>query len=613
MAFQPGQSGNPKGRPPKRFDSTQAPAEPRHLPNTTGRLHLDGWYSMLSALGTGRDPRKGVGYYADVVSWEQALEYWRGDDLAARMVEIVPNEMTREGWRFCVPEDAEGNDDDYGVELSKNVATKWEELDVIGAFHQALCYERAYGGGAILLGADDGQPLDQPLDISRIKSFDWMTVFEPREILAIGFYSNPRAPKFAKPALYQLTPILSGAPAPGEPTTQPMIRVHETRLIVFNGTKVSNIRQRGAWGDWGDSIFTRVAPVLRDFNLSWGAAGVLVANFAPAVMKIKELHKIMSENNKELFQARMAAVALSQSTAGVTLMDADEEYKREQTPVSGLPDLLDRFARRLAASGDIPFQVLFGESPGGINASGASGDQVRMWYDRIRSWQIRKLLPALKRLTKIVLAVLGGEPENWSIEFCPLWQPTEAEQATTRKTQMEIDTGYFGIGSLSAEEIRRARFSGAQFSYATRVIVKPTTEPTDQDIEEYKSGAATNGNQIAPTGGATATAAGGEDVQKSAMNGAQMEGMIAIVTAVIQGSIPRESGKAMLLQAIPGLTEPDAEALLGPKNFEAPPPAPPSPFGGGGGFGGKPDVKPEEGKPIGKPEPGEKQPPKAEE
>jgi phage-related protein (TIGR01555 family) len=560
--YKPGQSGNLKGRPPKgaprRFDSTRT----------------DGWYSMLTGLGTpARDKRTSTGFCADVVPYEQALEYWRGDDLAARLVETVPNEMTREGWRFCVPDDAEGNTEDYGVELSERVAEKWEALGVIGAVHQALCFKYAFGGGAILMGADDGQPLDQKLDLAKIKSFDWLTVFEPRELIAIGYYSDPRAPMFGKPALYQLTPVMSGAPAPGQPTTTPTIRVHESRLIIFNGTKVSNLRQRGTWGDWGDSIFTRVSPVLRDFNLAWGSAGILVSSFAPAVFKIEDLHKIMSENNKELFQARMAAVALSQATAGVTLIDKNEEYKREQTPVTGLADLLDRFSRRFAAAADIPFQVLFGESPGGINAGGASGDQIRMWYDRIRSKQVRDLMPGLKRLTLVLLPTLGGAPENWSIEFCSLWQPTEAEDAETRKKQMEIDTGYFGIGSLTSEEIRRARFSGDQFSYATRVITTEPDEPTEKEIEEYKSGATPAVDPAAPAG---------EDVQKTAMNGAQIESLILTVEKVLSGSISRESGIAILMTAFQ-LTEADAAALLGPATFEpTTPPAAPPPFGGGG-------------------------------
>ncbi len=138
-----------------------------------------------------------------------------------------------------------------------------------------------------------------------------------------------------------------GTPKPGKQLTT-LVQVHESRLIVLKGVRTSRLRLNGQYGIAGDSVFTRVNRVLRDFNVSWGAAGILVNDFAQPVFKMEGLAKMMEKDNKELFQARMLAVALSMSTARAVLIDSNEEYKREQTPVTGLPELLELFCKRLA-------------------------------------------------------------------------------------------------------------------------------------------------------------------------------------------------------------------------------------------------------------------------
>lgn len=461
---------------------------------------IDGWQNSLTGIGDIMvDKRLSTTFSgAEVVTNEYAEGLWRGDDLASRIIETWPNEMLRQGYEITVqdaksgagdedkPEDAIERGDGIGwikrrssrmdaaqksAKIRDLATAKLEELDANGALHTALCYRRAYGGGAILIGANDGsRDLAKPLRPELVTSIDFLTVLEPRELIPRYYYADPRAPKFNEVAIWQMQTVASGNPLPADQKRAfgiTVADVHETRLIIFKGPRVTRRPSVEVNAGFGDSVFTRVNRVLSDFNVSWASAGILVADFAQAVFKIKGLAEAMSMDKDDLLKIRMRAVELSRSTARAVLIDSEEEFKREQTPVSGLPELLDRFMSRLAAAADQPKTLLMGESPGGLGSNGES--EVRFFYDRVASAQTRDLLPALRKLVGLVFQSLGGAPADWGIEFRPLWQPTEAEQATARKTQAETDQIYIMNDVLSPAEVTRSRFSGDKYSFQTTV------------------------------------------------------------------------------------------------------------------------------------------------
>lgn len=600
MTFKPGHSGNPKGRP--RTDADPKFQEPvsRNPWLALAKERRDGWYSLLTGLGTeSRDKRRSVLFVPDIITPDEAKNIWQGDDLGAKVVEMIPNDMTREGFELLVTGKAEGNDESYGKELSEKMSDWYEEVDLTTAFYDCLCQERALGGSAMLLGAVDNQDdWSKPLNENAVREFDWLTVLEPEELTPVEFYTDARAKNFGKPEIYQITPIRTGTPGPTSRASESkqrenltsMMNVHESRLVIFPGTRVTRVpRYTSALSHWGDSIFTRIYRVLRDFNISWAGAGILVSDFAQAVFKIEDLHKIMSENNKDLFAARMAAIELSRSTARAVLIDKNEEFSRQQTPVTGLAELLELFGRRFCAAADVPFSVFFGESPGGINASGASSDQVRLYYDRCRSLQHRKLGGPLRKITRLKLQTMGGEPDKWCNKFNSLWQETDGERINNRKGQMEVDKGYFDMGALGQDEIREQRFGGDEYSYETHVEVTTSENLDPADVASLRTPGGTAANLVvdpaapaAPGAAPEAAAPADSDIQKEALNGAQVTSLIEVVTAVGAKTLSRLSGQKILELAFQ-LAPADAIAILGPEDFEPKEPDPkPSPFGGGG-------------------------------
>jgi phage-related protein (TIGR01555 family) len=164
----------------------------------------------------------------------------------------------------------------------------------------------------------------------------------------------------------------------------------------------------------------------------------------------------------------MQMIELSRSVAKALVIDAeDESFTRVATSFAGLPDVLDRFADRLAAASGYPATVLFGSAPAGLNATGDS--DIRLYYDRVQSYRRDEIKPGVERIVKAIMSEVGSEPEHWDIEFGSLYQPTDVESADLRQKVAQTDKLYVDMGSITPEEVTLSRFGETGWSMETKV------------------------------------------------------------------------------------------------------------------------------------------------
>lgn len=497
--FAKGASGNPKGRPRK--DAKK--------PDKKGLLaRMDGWFSMLTGVGTSTyDKRLGQDFCADVVTPALARELWRGDDLAARAIDLPADDMTRAGFDFTVQDDksdeankekADAADSD-SKKLQEEIEDDWKELGLIPKLKNALGFEGAYGGAAILIGAKDAtEDLSQPLDLATVRSVDYLTVLEARELVPYFWYTNPQAPKYGEVSVYQLAPIGQGQSADGEIASATQILIHESRLAIFPGIRVSREDLAGTNG-WGDGKLTRMWRVLRDFNIAWDGTGVLLSDFSQAVFKMKDLAILLgTQDGEETLQKRLRALELSRSICRAAVIDEEESLERQTTNVTGLAELLREYMSRMASAADMPVTRLFGTSPAGLNATGES--DITLWYDRVSAMQEQKVIPHLEYITEILLAARKKKVGRFTITARPLWQPSEKEIVETRKVQADTDAIYMSNSVLSADEVAQSRFGGDTYSIETvvdfddRAALEAELEKEEKAAEAQAEALAQNNN-----------------------------------------------------------------------------------------------------------------------
>lgn len=460
----------------------------------------DGFANVLTKVGDRyRDKtRAGLTFARDFVDEITAEEIWLGDDIAARVIEMPPKVQLQNGFEVQIAklepkdtttrpyvergdlleeddeEEAEAlavSDEDEDERAEEKAAEErlkaiLDDLETVSTFIEARQWSRAYGGSAILLGIDDGaRNLAEPVDEDAIKAIRFMVVLRPREIWPTKWSNNPRSGMYGKPVEYSVQRETNGNLATST------FQVHHSRIIRFDGIKVSRRHTRVNRG-WGDSILNRLIEPLGDFQQSYKAVPNLIADFAQGVHKIKGLAELLLNNEDEAVTKRIESMDLARSVLRSLVIDSEDDFSRQSTPIAGLPELLDRCAKRFAASADMPVSMLMGDQPAGLNATGEQN--TRWWYDAQGADRELKVRPAINRLVRLIFLSSEGptggkEPEQWTVEFASLWIPSDSETADLRSKVANADKAYVDAGVLTPEEVAISRFGGTKWSMETRI------------------------------------------------------------------------------------------------------------------------------------------------
>lgn len=527
----------------------------------------DGYVNTLTGVGDWQQDKMfagrqlGAPFAVIPIYNRDAEDRWRGSDLGARLVECIPDEMTREWIELTiqpheeeVEEGEEGEteteveeegesepaptaemdafppqgggmpivpapkkppgvlpeSDDEGPRICQSLMSKLDELDARKAIWTALCYERAYGGAAILIGAQDGKDPSQPLNEDLISSVDWLNVFsggKDGEITAWSYYVDMKSPKFGQPETYVIRnigmPVSSSLPIAGQPipmtgpakTYETQFLVHESRLLIFPGNSVSR-RARYENRGWGDSVFTRVDEVLSQYNQTWSGVATLMSEFSQAVLKVPGLSAALAGRNTAAgnrpITARAQAIQQTRSLVRMLFIDEKEEFARDTATVTGIADVLEAFALRLAAAADMPVTLLMGQSPAGMSATGES--DIRFFYDRVAAKQKLRLVPQLRRLACLLMRAKDGptegeEPEDWQLKCCPLYQMSEKEQADLRYVVAQTDAIYIDKQVLSPEEVAASAYGGAEWTMERAIDADGREEMAAKSEEDAQKAA----------------------------------------------------------------------------------------------------------------------------
>lgn len=385
----------------------------------------DSWQNLLTGLGGARDK---ASYQHFSSNNQLPLEYlenlYLNDDMAARIVDLLPYEMLRQAMLIQV------NGEDF----------EWPELSDL--LRDALVKSRVYGAAFIYLGVDDGLEQYLPLkeDLKKVKALRFLQVLTPKELQISSMVSDTQEQNFNHPEIYALK-------------GQKNLKIHHSRLIPFYGSRALDYRK------FPQSILQRVYPVLQQFQTAWQATTHLMNDAAQGVFKLKGLHSSMSSNRSHDLLKRMELVDMSRSISRSILLDAeDEDFRRDSYNFGGIPEILDKLILRLSSAAKIPACLLMGQAPAGLNATGDA--DIRFFYDQVRSEQ-EALVAKITRLIKVKTL---NPSADIKLEFPSLWQMTEKEKAELRKIDAETDRIYLQEGVLLPEEVAIHRFDSHEFN-----------------------------------------------------------------------------------------------------------------------------------------------------
>lgn len=472
MTFRKGESGNIKGRPPKKLAEVlpdsgamlihkmpgkHSAYEPMRQAvredSATKESRDDSWMNFMTQMGTSGDKRTYAFMSPDVVTDDQARNLWLGDWICRKVIEDVPKAAFRR--------DFDLNLEDKGQ--AEDVKNALDDLGLSEKFVRAAEYERAYGGSALFPVTDDIGMLQEELDENNVNTVKAFHVLEPRELTPVTWYQDLGSPKFGQPELWRFMPMSSGM------SMSQTCYIHESRLIIFPGRHITRQYQSYQRPGWGYSKLCGIHPIVRDFGSAWGSVTTLLQDFAQGVLNLKDYRTLSKDaEGRKIIKHRVAMLDQMRSSMRMMILDEGDKFSRETTPMGGLSDILHDFALLVSAAADEPVTVMFGMAPAGLNATG--NNDVRGWYDTISSFREHHYAPRLKRAVKLYMAskdgvTKGKVPKSWSTKFPPLWEPSEKEVAETRLIVAQADKIYaVDIGSASPDDIAISRWEGDTYS-----------------------------------------------------------------------------------------------------------------------------------------------------
>lgn len=314
------------------------------------------------------------------------------------------------------------------------IVQELEELFIPEKLTEALYWDRLFGMSVALILADDGQELDQPINLKRLRRVSGVEVFDKRSVMedsaSLYYDTDVRDVNFGKAEYYTITPPNGN-----------LFKVHRSRLLIFDGEtlpKLERIANNGA----GLSCLDGIPAAINRVKTSMDKTIDIMDKVSTSLLKLQGLSNVLqTEEGTKAVIKRLDLIDYSRRLNGSVAIDKDDEYAVFNIPLGGLTDIIQEMEQYVCAVTGYPFTKLFGRSPAGMNATGQSDMQI--YYDKVKSYQKRKLRPALEYLVKLIQLssegpTQGKELEKWSIKFKALEQLNDLEQANVDKTQAEV-------------------------------------------------------------------------------------------------------------------------------------------------------------------------------
>lgn len=390
--------------------------------------------------------------------------------IAARIVYLAVLDARRKGYTLPV-RDAEPEIGDAIKHYLAKIPVTVTQLDTMSgdltALEWATIWSRVYGGGLIALGLRDGRPASEPVDLERLQAIDFMRVAARTHVRVVKRFNKPDDPRHGTVELWEVYDY----------ERRTSVVFHADRVLVINGHTVppGSITDAQHADGWGTSVYDLIRANLQAALSSEQVAAAMAQRSAFGVWFRKGLFGLLKAGQGNALLARLQTQVAAISSLRALILDKDQEdFKPLSFDFTGLVALLEAFPYRVAADTGYPVSHLYSNQVGGLNSGANTGDRSNYHEGTVKAGiQESKWRAPLERL--VVLAQqcsegpTGGVVYDVAVEWAPLQELTEKEQAEVRAIQARTDQTYVDLGVLRPDEVRASRFGGRQWSADTTI------------------------------------------------------------------------------------------------------------------------------------------------
>lgn len=501
----------------------------------------DSLVNALTGLGTSRDKSTSNVWEVDPYDYATLMALFAESWLAQRITIVLAEEATKK-WRDI----STGSMTPEQKELFETIERK---LKVKRSIRLAKMWASLFGGAGIYI-AIEGDDFEMPLEIERVK--------KGARINLITLNRNDITPNMSY-IIDDEFDINYGLPEYYR-INQSNTEIHASRFMRFNGLDAPEYLLKSN-SYWGLSVFSStlrkavedVETIIRQLTEALKQSNVDVVSVPELFLKLSDKDTLAQ------VRARFAEGSLVKEAYGMLLLDKEEEFSRHESAnaLGAGVNILGSVLQIPSGATGIPVTKLLGISPGGLNATGDS--DLENFYGMIEDSQNGEIADAVNVIDAVICqSLFGRQFDDWSYTWNTLWQADKKEEAeiSVMRTNEVIglrDAGLFTDSVALQQLLDDGRFSAMTDEYLKEFDGVDDDTDTDVDEVDTDTDTGTNGDVFRS----------GEDVQRQALNGAQISSLIDIAAKVKSGEIDVDSAVGVILTAIPSISEPEARAIAG--------------------------------------------------
>ncbi|MBD2076217.1 DUF1073 domain-containing protein [Phormidium sp. FACHB-592] len=413
-----------------------------------------GIYNPQTGMGmVGTDPSRSASvFYGGRLEREQQESLFRNYGLLRKVVCNIPRAAT---YRWGTPTLPTGSSAKLNalIDALNQIPIHSARHVYKGAkkgFQEALKTAFLTGNSALVMDADDGLPLDQPLNLKRLNSVRKLWLFSRWQLVP-----DDRSLTVLRQSEHFEIVDHRAMDAP-----EASWRIHRSRVLWFRGAELID----GYTGSYNqgcdDSILQAMLESFYLYTNGVKGAGRMLEDFDFYVHKITGLLGKLESNPQKAQQVISARLEINRQRRSnfrdMVIDKENEEIAPVSRQVGGYSDMLDHCKNYLLASTDYPPSVLFGEFSAGLNATGMETSERQTWNDTTAQAQQDKCEDNVLTLANVLCAAKSGPTQgnelkglawHWHVLYAPSPEENaglQSQFATMLSTLAQVEQSVIG-------------------------------------------------------------------------------------------------------------------------------------------------------------------------
>lgn len=393
--------------------------------NAVSEYRHDAWANDLSGMGAhGMDKTIHTGYnlFGAWLGQQRLSTMYRTDWLTRKICDRPAKDATR---KFIQCSD---------IEAHKFIEKFMDKLKFRQKVKKAVQWSRLFGGAGLVFITNGRDSEDE---LSANETLYDVEVYDRYYLNPVAYDMDPRSANYRKPLVYQ---TVSGQ------------RFHHSRVAKFSGCELT-YEDAVENSFWGGSLIECYWNAVRNFQATQEDVRYIMTELNIGILKLPNLTQIKTNGGAAAaIQRRVNKFNATKSNQRVAAIDKEEDFSFVSRTLTGVSDVMDRFATAVSGATEMPELILFGKTPAGLNAS--QEEQLTTYYDLIEDIRQDQIAPAIDKF----MMLHGAEDEEW--EFQSLWEMSDSTKATVMQTSSAAIPNLLMAGIAPEDVIKNLNMLG---------------------------------------------------------------------------------------------------------------------------------------------------------